>query len=106
MLTTYDRRKAAGLCGLCGTRPPHAEYVYCDPCRLREALRKDAHLTVDEWHRREALRCQAPFVSRLLSPLPSALHGPAVGHCGQWWPCTTLPVRCGTCGAVVLEERG
>jgi len=104
MLTTYDSRKAAGLCGLCGARPPHPGYVCCDPCRLREALRKDASLTVDEWHRRETLRCQAPFVTRLPGTV-MRIPGPAVGHCGRWHAITALPVRCGTCGAVALEEQ-
>lgn len=30
--------------------------------------------------------------------------GPAIAHCGDWWPVTTLPACCGQCGAVVLGD--
>ena len=29
---------------------------------------------------------------------------PAIAHCGAWHPITAVPVRCGTCGVVVLGE--
>lgn len=37
--------------------------------------------------------------------LPPDLAGPALAHCGAWYPLTTLPWACPHCGAVVGQTE-
>ena len=101
--TTYHRRKAAGLCALCGLVPPREGYVVCAPCRFTDARRKQPTLTAESWRVHEALRRHTPPETTPLAL--RRIPGPAVGHCGGFHAITTLPACCGTCGTVVLEVR-
>lgn len=98
--TTYHRRKAEGLCPQCGQMPGQPGFVLCAACRFGEARRRSPRLTAAEWLVHEGLRASRS------TPTSQRIPVPAVGHCGKWWTITALPVRCGTCGAVALEERG
>jgi len=100
--TTYVRRKAAGLCPNCGLVPGQPGFVRCPACRFLDARRKNRNLTPDQWQVHEALRqSRAPSLDAASG---AHIPGPAVGHCGAWQPVTALPLVCGRCGAVVLEE--
>jgi len=98
--TTYHRRKAEGLCPQCGQMPGQPGFVLCAACRFSEAHKRNPSLTSSEWLVHESVR-DSPR-----APTPQRPPVPAVGHCGRFWAITTLPVRCGACGSVALEERG
>jgi hypothetical protein len=111
MRPSYVRRKTAGICTTCGRKPAHPGRIDCDNCRFMRAQQYDASLTREQWDKKEAWRT-APFVAMHMPPLcatdPLALRripGPALAHCGQWWPIVPGQVVCGTCG-VTYEEEG
>lgn len=100
--TTYHRRKAAGLCALCGSVPPKEGYAVCASCRFEDARRKQPTLTPEIWRVHEALRLSTPQAGDTLAL--RRIPGPALLHCGQAWAVTPAAVRCGACGATYSEE--
>lgn len=116
-----EKNRAAGLCPNCGQCPPARGYRHCMPCltactlpatRTHMALVRTAlgsHVFAPEQ--------PAPPHSQIAALDP---HHPvcAVGEddaeapgpnllacCSRWIVITTLPVTCGACGRVWLEEK-
>jgi hypothetical protein len=99
MTTTYERRKAQGLCPLC-TTPVLAGQVLCQPCCDAQAEYRDRLHTARE---RADIRMQA--IRRLFRPLSDPpQEGPLVAHCNRFHPVAALPWSCPDCGQAVLKE--
>ena len=78
----YAARKAAGACVSCGAPILVSGAARCNPCLQKRAA---------------AVAASAPAACAQ----QHEASGPnRVGHCGQWWDATKLPVTCGRCGWV------
>ena len=84
----YATRKAAGVCVSCG-----APILVPGAARCWKCLRQRAAGYATSAPAACAQQHEAPGPNR-------------VGHCGQFWDATTLPVTCGRCGWVWGEELG
>ena len=71
-----------GHCVSCGKPTPVPGVAHCDLCRAHRAAGYALQMASTP-----ALQHEAPGPNR-------------VGHCGQWWDASTLPVTCGRCGWV------
>ena len=93
--TTYQRRKAAGVCVWCEATatPPH---VYCDDCLLD--LMQHKHGWVDK-------NTMRAYRARKTSPPPTTqIAHHTIAHCTGWHPITQIPWQCPVCQAVLLKE--
>lgn len=103
MGTTYERRKAQGLCPWCALPIVPPAVVYCLDCTAEMARRFDLALTAGERERRR--RYHATKATQYASEvLPECL-----GHlacCGQWHPIPTTPMTVPCCGRLWLINDG
>lgn len=90
MPTTYERRRAAGLCCGCGHCPPETGHVYCADCLEGMNPGRTRHAQA------RALRPRG-------SPEDVA---PLIAHCGQWHPIVSIPLVVSCCGATLLAATG